>query len=81
MDSAESAARTALCTSTSEAGRVSASVPGTLAGGLHGEQLMPRKGSAGKANSEQSWPGQLHVLALILHKCSVLDLTGSSLWG
>lgn len=81
MDSAESAARMALCTCTSEAGRVSASIPGTPASSFHGEQLMPRKGSAEKANSEQSWPGQLRVLALILHKCSVLDLTGSSLRG
>lgn len=58
------------------------SFPGTPASGLHGEQLVPRKGSAEKGNSEQSWPGQLRILlALILHKRSVLGLTGSSLWG
>lgn len=81
MDSAESAACMPLCTCTSE--EVGGSLlihPWTPASGLHSKQLVPRKGSAEEDNSEQSWPGQLCVLAaLIWHKCSILDLTGSSL--
>lgn len=40
---AESAERTALCTSTSEAGQGLRIRPWDSASGLHGEQLMPRK--------------------------------------